>query len=159
MSVLKRLENAANNNHGIMLQPSDVRILAETIMNIEARLSWLQNIQVAYMNEYGATLFYELVGSDIIEGEIEEEDAEASDEPSADELRDNFAAAEGGRGEADEKNQYEALVPYFFTEADEEGQVHEATGVDTQEPVAEEVLEARNEQRDCERSHGHDVHG
>lgn len=76
MNALAQLEKAANSNHGVTLQPSQVRTVAGFIMNLQQRVEWLHNMQVAYMNEYGPELFYSLTEDDIIEGEVEDGDGE-----------------------------------------------------------------------------------
>lgn len=80
MSTLKLLEAAANNNHGLTLQPLQVRTLAGFIMDLQARNEWLHNMCAAYMNEFGPELFYTLTEDDLVEGEVD--DAEGSDDTS-----------------------------------------------------------------------------
>lgn len=120
-STLELLEAAANNNHGITLQPRQTRILAGFIMDLQARNEWLHNMCAAYMNEYGPELFYTLTEDELVEGEV---DAEGSDDTSgaADyfdgEPREDWRDGEG------------------WAKADPEGQVQEEAGVHPQ--VAEE---------------------
>ena len=113
-STLELLEAAANNNHGITLQPRQVRTLAGFIMDLQARNEWLHNMCVAYMNEFGTELFYALTEDELVEGEVD--DAESGDDTSG---------AEGGYGE-------EVQDP----EGEQEGPVQEEAGLHAQ--VAEE---------------------
>src|SRR5690606_14340664 len=112
-STLKLLEAAANNNHGITLQPRQVRTLAGFIMDLQARNEWLHNMCVAYMNEYGTELFYALTEDELVEGELY---AEGSDDTS------------GAEGDYDEEVQ--------DPEGEQEGPVQEEAGLHAQ--VAEE---------------------
>jgi len=119
MSTLKLLEAAANNNHGITLQPRQARVLAGFIMDLQARNEWLHNMCAAYMNEYGPELFYALTEDDIVEGEV---DAEGSDDTSGAE----GAEAEDAEGEQEGPVQEEAgLHPQVAEEPEQPLEVPE----------------------------------
>ena len=135
-STLELLEAAANNNHGITLQPRQVRTLAGFIMDMYARNEWLHNMCAAYMNEYGPELFYALTEDDIVEGEVE--DAEGSDDTSADDDGNNVEASQGSGAEDyfDGEPRESWRDEEGWAKTDLEGQVQEEAGFYPQ--VAEE---------------------
>ena len=121
MNVLERLQNSANNNHGLMLQPFEARQLAGLIMTLEQRIQWMINLQAAYMNEYGADLYYTLVGDQLVEGEVV--DAESSGDTCWGEKEDH---------DLDEQARE-------WVQVDGEGQVQEEAGVHAQTSDEEDV--------------------
>jgi len=122
-STLKLLEAAANNNHGITLQPRQVRTLAGFIMDLQARNEWLHNMCAAYMNEYGPELFYTLTEDELVEGEVD--DAEGSDDTSGAE---DYFDGEPRESWRDEEG---------WAKADDSGQISETSGQDSQGEVEE----------------------
>lgn len=109
MSTWERLGESAVVGHGITLQPAQVKEIVADMRTLSRRYEFLQNMNVAYMTEYGPELFYELTGEAIIEGEL---DAETSDDS-------------GGGADDDSATSAEA-------QADKEGQAEAAAGDDAQ---------------------------
>ena len=67
MSAVSRIVNAANKNHGVTLQPYEVRELAGMMVNVDAELDRLYALE--------ELLEGEVVDADVVEeGQIQEKD-------------------------------------------------------------------------------------